>query len=295
MRRRRGLATLGASLVLHGGVLLAILLAVSGESDLSALFIDLTESAQAGDASGPAGRSAPGPAGRVSARGLHASAPARSAPMPSASLGSSEPLPGAEPASPRDPVAESPAPESPALPPRAAARPVEASQPDPTPRATEAPDASGASGAGASSAASAPRASVSESGVFTGRGVSGGGSSGAPDVSQGFALAAPGGGGAGGPGAEYGAYLGRLRARVQESLRYPLAARRRGLSGTVHVEIVIRADGVIGEVAVADSSSHPVLDDAAVETIKRLVPEPFPPDVRPRTLRVRLPVVFALE
>src|SRR5438876_282105 len=66
----------------------------------------------------------------------------------------------------------------------------------------------------------------------------------APDVSHGFALAVPGGGGGGGVGvgAEYGAYLGRLRARVQHSLRYPLAARRRGLSGTVHVEIIIRSE-----------------------------------------------------
>ena len=101
--------------------------------------------------------------------------------------------------------------------------------------------------------------------------------------------------GPGGPGAEYGAYLGELRQRIQQSLRYPLAARRRGLSGTVHVEIVIRPDGVIGGVAVADSSSHAILDDAAVDTIRRLAPAPFPSDVQPRTLRVRLPVVFALE
>jgi len=120
---------------------------------------------------------------------------------------------------------------------------------------------------------------------------------GAPDASHGFALAVPGGGsvGPGGPGAEYGAYLGGLRQRIQQSLRYPLAARRRGLSGTVHVEIVIRPDGVIGGVAVADSSLHAILDDAAVDAIRRLAPAPFPSDVQPRTLRVRLPVVFALE
>jgi protein TonB len=115
-------------------------------------------------------------------------------------------------------------------------------------------------------------------------------------VSHGFALAVPGGaGGQSGPGAEYGAYLGGLRRRVQQALGYPLAARRRGLSGTVHVDLVIRPDGAISGVAVADSSSHAVLDDAAVEAIKRLAPEPFPPDVQARTLRVRLPVVFALE
>src|SRR5436309_2219842 len=174
MKRRRRLATLSASLALHGGLLLAALLAVSGESQLGALFIDLTESAPAEGTRDAAGSPAAREAGRVSARAVH-------------------------------------------------------------------------------------------------------------------------GGGPGGPGAEYGVYLGRLRTRVQESLRYPLAARRRGLSGTVNLEIVIRPDGAISGVAVTDSSSHAVLDDAAVEAIRRLAPEPFPPDVQPRALRVRLPVVFALE
>ena len=54
----------------------------------------------------------------------------------------------------------------------------------------------------------------------------------APDAGA-FALAAPGGGSAGAPGGEYAPYLARLRQRVQASLRYPAAARRRGLQGTV--------------------------------------------------------------
>ena len=296
MRRRRKLVTLSASLALHGGLLLAALLAVSGESQLGALFIDLTESAPAEATRGAAGPPVARQAGRVLARAASAFAPVRSAPMLSASLGRGEPLPGAEPAGPRDPLAESLAPESPALPPSAAAVPVEASQPDPTPRGTETFDASapGPSGAAESPAASVQGGSVGESGIPAGRGVSGGEPGGAPDASQGFALAVP-AGGTGGPGAEYGVYLGRLRTRVQESLRYPLAARRRGLSGTVNLEIIIRPDGAISGVAVTDSSSHAVLDDAAVEAIRRLAPEPFPPDVQPRALRVRLPVVFALE
>ncbi len=294
MKRRRRLATLSASLALHGGLLLAALLAVSGESQLGALFIDLTESAPAEATRGAAGPPVARQARRVSGRAASAFAPVRSAPMLSASLGRGEPLPGAEPAGPRDPLAESLAPESPALPPSAAAVPVEASQPDPTPRGTETFDASGVSGAAESPAASVQGGSVGESGILADRGVSGGEPGGAPDASQGTALAVP-AGGAGGPGAEYGVYLGRLRTRVQESLRYPLAARRRGLSGTVNLEIVIRPDGAISGVAVTDSSSHAVLDAAAVEAIRRLAPEPFPPDVQPRALRVRLPVVFALE
>jgi protein TonB len=299
MSRRRRLATLSASLALHGGVLLAVLLLASGETELGALFIDLTESAQ-GDARGVAGPPAPTQAGRVWARALRAVASPRPAPMPSVSSGAAAPLPAREPESAEGSRAESPAPESP-TPPSFAASPArfEASEPDPAPRSTEGTEVSapGASGPAAPSlAVTGPEASVIESGAFSVPGVRGGTPGSAPDVSHGFALAVPGGaGGQSGPGAEYGAYLGSLRRRVQQALGYPLAARRRGLSGTVHIDLVIRPDGAISGVAVADSSSHAVLDDAAVEAIKRLAPEPFPPDVQARTLRVRLPVVFALE
>jgi protein TonB len=86
-----------------------------------------------------------------------------------------------------------------------------------------------------------------------------------------------------------------VRRRIAESLRYPPSARRRHLVGTVQLEIVISPSGVITKADVVASSSHPILDEAAVETVRALPPQPFPPNVRARTLRVRLPVVFALE
>lgn len=106
-----------------------------------------------------------------------------------------------------------------------------------------------------------------------------------------LALAIPGDGGAG----AYGPYLSALRRRLQESLAYPAAARRRGLSGTVHLEILLDATGRVSEVLLARSSSHAVLDDAALEAARGLRRVPFPPDVRPRPLRVLLPVVFELR
>ncbi len=306
-RAGRRLVTLSASLALHGGLLLAVLLAVSGETEPGALFIDLTEDVRSEAAGAGAGQPAASPTGRGGAHALRPIVAARSAPAPSPSLGTAEPSPEREPAPAQASNAKSPAVETLAPPPPAAPpAPVGASEPTPAPRATEGTDATEATDAsapGASGAALSPSSAgavggwMTDGGVLPAPGVRGGAPGGAPDVSRGFALVVPGGGGGGGigPGAEYGAYLGRLRARVQQSLRYPLAARRRGLSGTVHVEIIIRPDGVISAVAVADSSAHAVLDDAAVETIRRLAPEPLPRDVPPRTLRVRLPVVFALE
>jgi periplasmic protein TonB len=103
----------------------------------------------------------------------------------------------------------------------------------------------------------------------------------------------PGGGDS--PSAGYGQYLAGVRSQIAESLHYPLAARRRRLTGTVQLEIVIQANGAIGAADVVQSSSHAILDEAALDTVRGLRPMPFPPEVPPRRLRVRLPVIFTLE
>jgi periplasmic protein TonB len=105
------------------------------------------------------------------------------------------------------------------------------------------------------------------------------------------ALAVPGDAGAD----AYGPYLATVRQRIQDTLAYPPAARRRGLSGTVNLEISIDARGRVSDVLVVRSSSHALLDDAAVDAARGLRRIPFPPDVRPRALRVRLPVKFELH
>jgi protein TonB len=82
---------------------------------------------------------------------------------------------------------------------------------------------------------------------------------------------------------------------VQQVVSYPLAARRRGISGTVEIEALIDEAGRVRDVRVLTSSSHAVLDEAAMEALRRVPPVPFPADVPPRRLTVRLPLVFDLK
>ncbi|HEY7366065.1 MAG TPA: TonB family protein [Methylomirabilota bacterium] len=96
-------------------------------------------------------------------------------------------------------------------------------------------------------------------------------------------------------GAVYAEYLARLRQRVHAALRYPPMARRRGLTGAVTVELTILPSGMIRDVSVVKSSAHRLLDEAAVETVQELGAQPFPAGVPPRTLRVRLPIVFVFQ
>jgi protein TonB len=116
-----------------------------------------------------------------------------------------------------------------------------------------------------------------------------GGAAGSP-----LALATPGSGGRGVP-AEYGPYLRAFRQRVLESLIYPLAARRQGIGGTVELHVWLEHTGRVRDVKIARSSSHEMLDDAAVQTIRRLGPVPFPDSLPRRPLLIRLPLVFELR
>jgi protein TonB len=133
---------------------------------------------------------------------------------------------------------------------------------------------------------------VAGSGAQT-RGDTDRGSGGGPGSS--LALATPGAGGSGAAPAEYGQYLRQFRQRVQESLIYPLAARRQGLEGTVELHVWLEATGRVRDVQVARSSSHVVLDDAALETIRRLGPVPFPESLPRRPLLIRIPLVYELR
>jgi protein TonB len=94
---------------------------------------------------------------------------------------------------------------------------------------------------------------------------------------------------------EYGPYYARVRQRVQEALAYPLAARRRGLAGTVELDVLIDAAGRVRDAAVASSSSHAMLDEAALDTVRGMEPLPFPAGLPPRPLSVKLPLVFELR
>jgi TonB family protein len=94
---------------------------------------------------------------------------------------------------------------------------------------------------------------------------------------------------------EYAAYWALLRQRVQESLRYPDSAYRRDVTGVVHVEVRIEPSGRIAGATVVRSSSHRALDDAAIESVKSIGRVPFPAGLRPRAIRVVLPVVFEIH
>jgi len=273
----RPLRWLPLSLLVHASLLGGGVWLVQGVGE-RALLVDLTLTEAPERASSP-------PDGRPAApaRGRRPSAPAARAVAPAARTPAAPPAPVAPAPAPAamPPVADAPAAVSPApvVTAPAAPGPADSVVASETPIASEPPGGGAAGGEGAMGGDGAAAVSAASEGRG---GADGGGT---------LALAIPGEGGAG----VYGPYLAALRRRLQAALEYPAAARRRGLSGTVHLEIALEATGHVSDVLLVRSSSHAVLDTAALDAARNLRRVPFPPDVRPRALRVRLPVVFELR
>jgi protein TonB len=296
------------SLAIHAAALATTLLLPRERAPLP-LFVDLTLSPQpvvrtaasgaaiaARDAAAPPRRqpTASGPRAAGHARASDDATPpsaARPSPAVSEPVGGAPTAAGPEPASPTAAPAPSTEPPVAAAPSPAASSPVvAASAPD-----GGASEPAAATGAGGDGVAASP---VAGSGAPDDAGAGARGS----DADRAAARGAAGAGGEtlalaipGDDGGAYAGYISLLRRRVQEALTYPAAARRRGMSGTVHLDISVEPTGRIADVLVVRSSSHEMLDAAALDAVRRLRHVPFPAGVRPRPVRVRLPVVFELR
>jgi periplasmic protein TonB len=85
-----------------------------------------------------------------------------------------------------------------------------------------------------------------------------------------------------------------LRNKVQESQRYSTVARLNGLEGRVVLRITVKENGEL-LVAITQSSGHDVLDQNAVEQVKRLSPLPLPQPLGRAQQVLNLPIIYSLN
>lgn len=76
--------------------------------------------------------------------------------------------------------------------------------------------------------------------------------------------------------------------------QYPAEAYRARIEGTTVLRVGVRSDGAVEFVEVARSSGHRVLDDAAVDGVRRWRFKPGHRDGHAASFVLRLPIVFAL-
>jgi len=85
--------------------------------------------------------------------------------------------------------------------------------------------------------------------------------------------------------------LSELARLLHERLRYPEAARRKGIEGALAITLTLDTDGNASKVAVSESSGSRILDRAAVRAISDIFPYPDPPDT---PMHFRIPVTYRL-
>ena len=94
---------------------------------------------------------------------------------------------------------------------------------------------------------------------------------------------------------DYGWLSEAILRRVEELKRYPTSARVDRAEGKVVVKAVINEDGSIGEVEVFQSSGHPGLDKAAVETMRQAAPFHFPRSLGQPHMTIKIPMSYRLD
>jgi protein TonB len=95
--------------------------------------------------------------------------------------------------------------------------------------------------------------------------------------------------------ADYGWLAQALWDRVARLKHYPHMARVNHLEGRVVVRAIIKEDGHLAEVGVAESSGHPVLDQDALEVIRRACPLKLRHPLGWPQVVVQVPINYRLE
>lgn len=83
--------------------------------------------------------------------------------------------------------------------------------------------------------------------------------------------------------------------RVEELKRYPASARVDRAEGKVVVKAVVKEDGSVGEVEISQSSGHPGLDKAAIDTLRQAAPFHLPRPLGQPGMTIKIPMSYRLD
>ncbi|MBX3302863.1 MAG: energy transducer TonB [Nitrospira sp.] len=95
--------------------------------------------------------------------------------------------------------------------------------------------------------------------------------------------------------ADYGWLRDLLWKRIEELKRYPTLARANHWEGKVVVQAVIKADGTVGALSVAESSGHALLDEEALVVMKKASPLRLKHQLETSQITILIPISYRLE
>jgi protein TonB len=95
--------------------------------------------------------------------------------------------------------------------------------------------------------------------------------------------------------ADYSWLTQELLSRLERSKRYPYAARMNRWEGRVVVQAVVRDDGQVVSLRIAESSGHAILDNDAMELIRRISPLHLKHPLGQAQVALLVPVGYSLQ
>lgn len=95
--------------------------------------------------------------------------------------------------------------------------------------------------------------------------------------------------------ADYGWLAQSLWNQVERFKRYPYLARMNRWEGKVVLEAVIRDDGAVPHIRVVESSGHEILDQDAIETLRRCAPVHLSHPLGRREIALHIPIMYRLD
>lgn len=95
--------------------------------------------------------------------------------------------------------------------------------------------------------------------------------------------------------ADYGWLRDSLWRRIEEVKRYPAQARMNHWEGKVVVEAVIREDGVVVALSIAESSGRPVLDQEAMAVMRKASPILLKHPLGKPQVTILIPISYRLD
>jgi protein TonB len=95
--------------------------------------------------------------------------------------------------------------------------------------------------------------------------------------------------------ADYSWLTQELLSRLERSKRYPYAARMNRWEGRVVVQAVVRDDGQVVSLRIAESSGHAILDNDAIELIRKISPLHLKHPLGQAQVALLVPVGYSLQ
>ncbi|AFL53420.1 protein TonB [Sinorhizobium fredii] len=89
-------------------------------------------------------------------------------------------------------------------------------------------------------------------------------------------------------------YPGKVRSKLNRAFRYPSEAKRQRLRGVAHVRFTVASGGGVASVSLAKSAGSPILDEAALDAVRRAAPFPaIPADAGRDSWVFTIPLTFS--